>query len=1377
MRLSKRVLLAIAALLLFLFPSGAVGEGENLLLNPSFEELGDDGLPTDWYTDAYVSREGVTLYGVSNDAQDGSVSVTVENLGMNDARFAQRVRVKPSTMYRLSGYIKADEIVDSGRGANLSIADIYVFSQSVFESAGDWLYVEMYGETGEDQKELTVFARVGGYSGESIGKASFDALSLVEVDVLPSGVVAEAWYQVEAPVIDAGVDAAETDGEGSPFWPWLLVIAACYAYAAAAMMRRLQKDARVEALQDAARGKRPGMPLFAMAGLIVAAALRLAVALTVDGYQVDVNCFTAWGNTMVNYGASLFYQSNWCDYTPGYIYVMGLNGLLSQSLNGVVSAAFVHKLVPMACDLLAAWLVYRLATEHQYTRQQSGLLALLMAFNPAIFINSAAWCQIDSVLCIGLMLVAYLALHRKWMLVLPVYVLCALVKPQALMLGFLGLAAIIMELVQNPKVWKDMLIGVGISAAVALAVVLPFSPNQESPLWLINLYIETMGSYPYATVNTTNLYYLFGANWDAIANQADVLACVFFAGFSAAWAVYCFLRRGERTSSFIEPCIMAIFAVAYLGMAIVGTTWTNLGIVAMAMAFAIILPIFVRGQKLEHLPLCGAVLFLLLYVFGIKMHERYLFPALFLLGMAYAIRRDRRILGLLIGTSCVLFINEGIILDNSLRLGSAMGHLNNDTVVLANILSALNVGMTMFAVWLCHRICLEDAPEQLGETEGGPSLLPAREHEKEPCTPLTFKDTSMLRWTRLDLILVLVVTAIYSVVTLTTLGSTKAPQNPWKSTNVNEQVIIDLGAYYDDFTMLYFCQVSYDDFNVAISDDGENWSPEYWAQMAEGQCFRWKYLVPAYESGGSINYTSPTTVAGVEHLSGQFVRITPRQIGLIINEVIFKDAQGNIIPANVLGALNANTASPLYSAPENLLDEQDTLEGEPGWWNSTYFDEIYHARTGFEHLNGTVPYETSHPPLGKVIMSWCIAVFGMTPFGWRFAGALCGILMLPAMYLIAKQLTKRTDMAFAAMMMMALDCMHFTQTRIATIDSFPVLFIILSYFFMLRFMQRDVVLDPVKKLLPDLALSGFFMGCGFASKWIGAYAGVGLAILFFWTCFRHLRIGMDAARMLRSGKAMPQQEIDILEKRDKPAMRRVITLCLWCLLFFVAVPALVYLLSYIPYFAYTHVDGPIDFIQRVIRAGESMLSYHSTPRLGMDHPFYSPWYEWPLIQRPMYYASPAFVPEGWSYAIFCFGNPAVWLVGLAGVSYAAYAWIRQHRYRIAERDTTWQLYSDTWDVSAAFVLIGLLAQFLPWVLVPRGTYIYHYFASVPFLILGTTLLLHHLSLRFPRMGRRITWAYLMLCLIMFIGFFPYASGVLTPTWWLDFMRKFLRIWY
>ena len=124
------------------------------------------------------------------------------------------------------------------------------------------------------------------------------------------------------------------------------------------------------------------------------------------------------------------------------------------------------------------------------------------------------------------------------------------------------------------------------------------------------------------------------------------------------------------------------------------------------------------------------------------------------------------------------------------------------------------------------------------------------------------------------------------------------------------------------------------------------------------------------------------------------------------------------------------------------------LKGEPGWYNSTYFDEIYHARTGYEHylaMKGDYtyyPYETSHPPLGKVLMAFSIGLFGMTPFGWRFAGAFAGILMLPGMYLLGKMLTKRRSGAVLSICLMALDFMHYTQTRIATIDSFVVLFII-----------------------------------------------------------------------------------------------------------------------------------------------------------------------------------------------------------------------------------------------------------------------------------------------------------------------------------------------
>ena len=1473
----KRIRALILCALLLCIAGIAGAEEVNLLQNPGFEQLDSNGLPVGWFTDAYIKREGVSEYTVTEAAKSGNSAVTVENFDLNDARFAQTIQVEPNTMYRLSGWIRAAGIDAVGHGANLSIEGVHARSDSFRETNGTWEYVETYGVTGDEQTEVTVFVRVGGYSGESIGVASFDDLSLVEVDELPSGVFAEAWYAISEPQVIAPVDQNST-AEASPAWPWLIVVAAVYSAFAMLLMQQMQLDRQEAALIE--RNREPGtlrMPAFVFVGLCFAMLARIITALNVEGYQVDVNCFTAWGNTMSSVGPSLFYQSNWCDYTPGYIYVMGLNGWLSKLAGGLVSAAFVHKLIPMACDLIAAWLIYRLAVENNYTRRQAGMLALLFAFNPAPFLNSAAWCQVDSVLSVGLMLVAYLAIHRKWAIVLPLYVLCILVKPQALMLGFLGLAAIVMELVKHHDdrdLWKQMGIGLLISLALALLIIIPFCPNQESPWWLIGLYANTLASYPYATVNTANLYYLAGGNWDGIANLANDVACIVLLLTAIAWAAYSFIRRRDKRITLIEPLVtatvplllvclylldiswyhfdapfferlqlvltdrfvfsgngisfeltglalaitavlllaasigliavlirkrrwcsglvetalMSLFALAYAGMIVFDTTWSILGIVAMAMAFAMVLPMFIRSGKMENLPLCGAVIFLLLYVFGIKMHERYLFPAIFLLGMAYAIRRDRRILGLLIGTSCVLFINEGIVLDNSIRLGSSMGHLNQDTTALANLLSVLNVAFALLSVWTCHRVCVDDAPVRLHEQPPAP-MLPVREYESSPCTPLNFKADAKLGIKRVDVLLMLVVTLIYSVVTLTTLGSTKAPQTAWKSSAADERVYIDLGQRYEDFSMLYFAQVSYKDFAVEVrendqfalaSDDAEaddGWSEAYPAEMREGMCFSWQYLDPSYTSGGEEKFVDASDFSSVQKLTGRYVCIIPRQYGLVLNEILFKDADGNIITgATIIARENANDRSSNYSDPENLLDEQDTLEGEPGWWNSTYFDEIYHARTAYELLHDQEVYEWTHPPLGKIIMSWFVGLFGMTPFGWRFAGALCGILMLPAMYLLVKQMTKRSDMAFYGMMLMTLDCMHFTQTRLATIDSYPVLFIILSYFFMLRFMQQDIVLEDVKKLLPDLAFSGFFMGCGFASKWIGAYAGIGLAILFFWTCLRHIRMGKAAEVMLESERALTAEANELLSKRAKCSLRRAIVLCAWCLLFFVAIPLTIYLLSYADRYAVREFTGISDFLKTLWQENfgkyNSMLSYHGTPGLGMDHYYYSPWYEWPLMIKPMYYASAAFKPEGETYAIFCFGNPWVWVVGLVGIAYTVYYWAQGHCYRNTGKEGTWQLFRSEWDAVPAFVLIGLLAQFLPWVLVPRGTYIYHYFASIPFLMLGTVLMVHHITLRKPKFGRTLLWGHLILCLVWFVMLFPYASGVMTPNGWMDFIRDY-----
>ena len=86
-----------------------------------------------------------------------------------------------------------------------------------------------------------------------------------------------------------------------------------------------------------------------------------------------------------------------------------------------------------------------------------------------------------------------------------------------------------------------------------------------------------------------------------------------------------------------------------------------------------------------------------------------------------------------------------------------------------------------------------------------------------------------------------------------------------------------------------------------------------------------------------------------------------------------------------------------------LFDEQTLVPDSYSFKNSTYFDEIYHARTAYEFIKGREVYEWTHPPLGKSIIALGIRIFGMNPFGWRFMGTLFGVLMLPLMYIFAKK--------------------------------------------------------------------------------------------------------------------------------------------------------------------------------------------------------------------------------------------------------------------------------------------------------------------------------------------------------------------------------------
>ena len=1385
-----KICLSIIFITLFILGISTAGYADNayqnLLYNADFLTLDSEGLPDGWYPDAWITDPGYTVFSVLCDEPsptDGNV-LSINNIVSNDARLVQTVEVVPESLYRFSAWIKTGGITE-GHGANLSIEGLYTFSEEVFDTEGEWRQIIWYGETGEEQDALTLYLRVGGYSGESAGKAMFCGAEFVKVDEIPSDTIADRWYTLQDWNDNDLQDDDFAEEESSAEFPYLLIIGLVYTALFLLIFWRIKVP--VNNLSERNNGKHH-LTVLAI-GLILALAVRIIICYNVSGYSVDVNCFLSWGNTMFRVGPTEFYNNTgFCDYPPAYTYILGMNEAVSNGIGGAGEGIIriIYRFIPCLCDITVCLFIF-LWVKNKTEKQNYNLLVLFLlflAFNPVTVLNSAAWGQMDSVLCLALVAVAVLASEEKWNWALPCYMLSVLIKPQALMLGFLGLAALIRSWICEPEKHKCILLGLVSSAAVFAAIVIPFGIHQSFG-WLINLYARTLGSYPYATVNTANIYYIFGGNWSPVDATGSVWVAVLFATGSIGYAVYWFFRTDSKTPKrLLEIFLSSFLSLWFIICAIIRAPWSWSGIGAMVFAFLIVLSLFIRKGDIRFLAFFGALLFILLYVFGIKMHERYIFPAFFLLAVAFSIQCDRRLLILLGGFSFTVFLNEGIVLDNSIRLGSSLGHLNSDNIGIGTILSIINIITALYGIYLAVDIWL-------GKKQIIPIKYNVTNKKNTRMSVDCYCTDNGLHWKRIDSTILALIICIYSFISFTTLGSTKAPQTVWTSSDYDENVVLDLGKNVEDFHMLYFAQVSRYDFSVAASDDKESWSDEIWAEMSQGQCWKWKYVMQSWSDDDiTRSYDSSGSMEGTASFNGRYIRITAHQIGLSLCEVIFKDADGHILPVTVIEHNNANQDSEVFSDPMVLVDEQDTLEAmptlfasdeqgtniaQPSWWNSTYFDEIYHARTAYEFLKSSTPYETSHPPLGKILMSWGIAIFGMTPFGWRFAGALAGTLMLAAVYLMGKQLTKKTWISAFACLLMALDCMHLTQTQIATIDSFPVLFITFSYFFMLRFFQTDLVNASYRRILTDLGFCGLFMGFAIASKWIGIYAGAGLAVIWLW----HILRTVAHSKRLYSELTQTAQSVLSPKRSGIDAVyRKLLVLTGFCIIFFIIIPVIIYLLSYIPYFAYNRSIRTFgDYLKSVWNAQTGMFSYHSTPGLGMDHPFYSPWYEWPVNGKPMFYATQQFISGDLLYSIFCFGNPAIWYPALVAVLWCFAFWIRERITRTENNKLTFSISNKGADIRVGFLLIGLLAQYLPWVLVPRGTYIYHYFASTPFLIFAIILLLNRVEKKYPRITKSTAFIWSLAALTFFILLYPYASGILAPESWLNIGKSLLRIWY
>ncbi|MCH5211944.1 MAG: DUF2029 domain-containing protein [Oscillospiraceae bacterium] len=343
-------------------------------------------------------------------------------------------------------------------------------------------------------------------------------------------------------------------------------------------------------LQDAVKNtvKQPENKIFIIAALAAGLIAHIICAVAYKGHSTDMGCFSGWSDRIYKDGFAAFYASDgFHDYPPGYVYIMWVLGAFKHifKLQDGASLWLLLKTPAIIADLVMGWLVYKIALK-KFNCDVASVFAAIVVLNPALIVDSASWGQIDSILALFCVLAVYFTAERKFIPAYFAFAAGVLIKPQAAFFAPVIIFGLIDELFIKEKFSFDRLLKqVGWAAAAVAAMFILFMPFGDTPIngirLILDQYIKTLGEYPYMTINAFNIYAAAGNNWEKLNGMAS-------------WFGYGMM-------------IMVVLYAAY---------------------------VFFKSKNPSRHYIAAFIISFGIYIFGVKMHERYAFPGIFMLVFA-----------------------------------------------------------------------------------------------------------------------------------------------------------------------------------------------------------------------------------------------------------------------------------------------------------------------------------------------------------------------------------------------------------------------------------------------------------------------------------------------------------------------------------------------------------------------------------------------------------------------------------------------------------------------------------------------------------------------------------------------------------------------
>ena len=441
------------------------------------------------------------------------------------------------------------------------------------------------------------------------------------------------------------------------------------------------------------------------------------------------------------------------------------------------------------------------------------------------------------------------------------------------------------------------------------------------------------------------------------------------------------------------------------------------------------------------------------------------------------------------------------------------------------------------------------------------------------------------------------------------------------------------------------------------------------------------------------------------------------------------------------------------------------------------FDEKHYAPQAWQVLHNHGVEDNPgyglvvHPPLGKQLIAVGEALFGYNGLGWRFTGALLGVIAVALVVRIVRRMTRSTLAGGIAGLLLVGDAVSFVAARTALLDGFLTFFVICAFGALI--VDRDQVRMRMHTVLtegrcgltpwgPRLGVrwwrfaAGVSLGLACATKWSGLYY-----VLFFGAM--SLAFDVAARRQYR----VQRPWLGTLRRDAGPAAYAL-----------GLIPFGVYLASYAPWFASeTGVDrhevgqsiGPQsrfpmpDALRSLWHYTYQAYHFHAglTNAAGNHHPWESKPWAWPMSLRPVLYAIdqhdvPGCGTQSCVKAVMLVGTPAMWWLAVPVLAYAAWRSLVCHDWRYAA------------------ALTGYCAGWLPWFAdIDRQMYFFYAVPMAPFLAVLLALICIDV-VDGGRRGSHERWAlgllavscYVALVLTNFAWLYPILTGVpISPATW------------